>query len=734
MKHYPTANKRSLGTGLSSTLGVALMSCSMPAMAQCEEACETTVLEWVKVQAQAEPGYRTEYSASDKYAVPLLDVPQTITVIPQRVMREQGVLSLRQTLSNVSGITFNAGEGGGGSGDSINIRGFSADANMQVDGLRDSPQVNRTDTFNLESVEVIKGPNSVFGGAGTTGGSINMISKQPEAEAFTRLGAGIGTDRYRRLTLDTNQPLHELAPGAVFRLNLMAHGNDVPGREQIDQKRWGIAPSLTFGLGEPTRLTLSYFHQRERNQPDYGLPARDGRVLAGVDPKNFHGWKNLDQDAVTSDSFTVTFEHDFNDALSLRNQSRYARVQREAVISASHVNTQGLPPGRYKPAGPQGYGRKIETALWINQTSLTGHFDTFGLGHTLVTGAEVSRESYDRDAFTYNLTRFAPTQGFDLYNPPGYWNGQTDRQPLAKTRTSLDDKALYLFDTLALNEQWDLSLGLRYDLINGRARETKADGTHSRLSTQDGQFSKRAGLVYKPTENGRVYLAWGTSFNPSAENLVASGRGLDRSTSGLAPELNETWELGSKWELLDQRLGLEAAVFRVEKNNARERRSDGTMALVGQQRVQGVELAMTGELTDLWNVFANFTWLDSETLKSPATPMREGQALSNTPPRSFNLWTSYELPAGFTLGYGARYVSERNLTSADTAKIPAYWVHNAMLQYQVTNDLELQLNANNLFDKAYVERVRQVTGNASRSSALEYGDARALILSGVYSF
>ena len=156
--------------------------------------------------------------------------------------------------------------------------------------------------------------------------------------------------------------------------------------------------------------------------------------------------------------------------------------------------------------------------------------------------------------------------------------------------------------------------------------------------------------------------------------------------------------------------------------------------LAGKQRVQGLELAMTGELTEQWRVFANFTWLDSETLKSLAMPQREGQALSNTPPRSFNLWTSYELPAGFTLGYGARYVSERNLTSADTAKIDAYWVQNAMLQYQVNNELELQLKANNLFDKAYVERVRQVTGNASRSSALEFGDARALILSGVYSF
>lgn len=734
MKLDANASLLSPNTGLSSVLGVALMTSSLALMAQDSDMPEPMLLDDVEIQGQAEESYRAEHSASAKYAAPLLDVPQTVTVIPQRVIREQGALSLRQTLSNVSGITFNAGEGGGGSGDSINIRGFNADANLQVDGLRDSPQMNRTDTFNLERIEVIKGPNSVFGGAGTTGGSINMITKQPLAESFTRLGAGLGTDSYRRLTLDTNQPLEGLAQGAVFRLNLMAHGNDVPGRDQIDQRRWGIAPSLTFGLNDPTRLTLSYIHQRERNQPDYGLPARDGKTLDGIGRTRYFGWRNLDQDQISGDSFTVALEHDFNNELSIRNLSRHARVRREAVVSASQVDTLGLPPGRYKPAGPQGYGRDIDTTLWINQTNLTSRFDTLGLGHTLVAGAEISREHYDRDGFSYNITRFTPAGGFDLYNPPGYWSGPTDRKPLAKTRNRLDDQALYLFDTLALNEQWDLSLGLRYDLINGRARETKADGVTSRASSEDGQFSQRAGLVYKPVENGRVYLAWGTSFNPSAEYLVSSGRGVDASTSGLAPEQNETWELGTKWELLHSRLGLEAALFRVEKNNARERLHNGTSLLAGNQRVQGLELAMTGELSEQWNVFANFTYLDSQTLKSVSMPAREGQALSNTPPRSFNLWTSYELAAGFTLGYGARYVSQRNVTSVDTAKLDAYWVHNAMLQYKVNDGLELQLNANNLFDKAYVERVRQVIGNGSRSSALEFGDARALILSGVYSF
>src|SRR5690606_17146196 len=325
----------------------------------------------------------------------LLETPQTVNVVPPEVIREQQALSLRQVLSNVSGITFNAGEGGGGSGDSINIRGFSANANMQIDGLRDSAQTSRTDTFNIEQVEVIKGPNSVFGGAGTTGGSINIISKQPLLRDFAEIGAGLGTDGYHRLTLDANQTLEGVGVDSAFRLNLMAHENDVPGRDEIDRERWGIAPSLALGLSEDTRLTLSYFHQRDDNLPDYGVPALDGRRLAGVDRDAYFGWKNLDKERIERDAFTVQLEHDFSDTLSLQNLTRYSRVNRDTVISASHVNRTGVPAGNYLPAGPQASGRDVTTEMWINQTNLRASFDTAGFAHELVSGVEVSRENLE---------------------------------------------------------------------------------------------------------------------------------------------------------------------------------------------------------------------------------------------------------------------------------------------------------------------------------------------------
>ena len=723
---------------LASAIGLAVASWAGGGFAAQENAAQNDTVELgsVTVKAEQESGYKVDQASSPKYTAPLLDTPQTVTVVPQKVIEEQQALSLRQVLSNVSGITFTAGEGGGGSGDSINIRGFSANANMQIDGLCDSTQSNRTDTFNIEAVEVIKGPNSVFGGSGTTGGSINQVTKAPLQRDFTRLGASLGTDEYHRLTLDTNQTLEDVGSGSAFRLNLMAHENDVPGRDEIERERWGIAPSLALGLSEDTRLTLSYFHQSDDMLPDYGVPALDGKKISGVDREAYFGFSNIDKDEIETDSFTVKLEHAFSDSLSLQNLTRYSQIDRDTVISASHVNTTGVPAGRYVPAGPQGYGRDVNSDLWINQTNLRADFDTFGLAHSLATGVEVSRENYDR--ITYNHGLDFSGRDFDLANPPGHYTGPINKARTADTSTQLDNQAVYVFDTIALAPQWDLNLGVRYDWVDGEYKNVNlTNGSVDELDSRDEMLSGRVGLVYKPADNGRIYVAYGTSFNPSAEFLATTGSGINANTADLDPEENETWELGTKWELFDRRLELDAALFRVEKTNARETMADGSTQLAGEQRVQGVELGLTGHITERWDLFANYTFLDSETLKAADTAAgiaREGQALANTPPRSFNLWTSYELPAGWSLGYGARYVSERNVSSSGGAKLDAYWLHNAMVGYQVSNNLDLQLNLNNLFDEDYVERVRQTPGTAARSSALEYGDGRSAILSANYSF
>ncbi|RYD81220.1 MAG: TonB-dependent siderophore receptor, partial [Sphingomonadales bacterium] len=213
-----------------------------------------------------EPSLKVEKLASPRYTRPILDTPQTITVINAASMQQQNLLSLTDVLSTVPGITFGAGEGGGGYGDSINLRGYAASNDITVDGVRDSAQYTRSDTFNIEQVEVANGANSVFNGSGSVGGTINLVSKAARAEDFANLTDGLGSDSYYRATVDAN---HQLADDVAFRLNGMWHQNDVAGRKVESFERWGIAPSISIGLDGPTSATLSYFHQEDDNIPLY---------------------------------------------------------------------------------------------------------------------------------------------------------------------------------------------------------------------------------------------------------------------------------------------------------------------------------------------------------------------------------------------------------------------------------------------------------------------------------
>jgi len=738
VNHPSTRSLRSLPQrNALSSLFVAAIGSALPTASALAQA--PTQLPGITVQSS---GVKTEQSASVKLPVPLLDTPQTVTVIPKVVMEEQNVHSLKRVLANVPGITFDAGEGGGGAGDKLFVRGFSGNANMMVDGLRDSAQIPRTDLFNMEQVEVTKGPNSVAGGAGTTGGSINMVSKQPRAESFTELGGGLGTDKYRRLTLDTNQVFG--ADGDVAaRINLMTHRSDVAERDHIYRKRWGVAPSVTFGLGRPTSVTLSYVHQYDDNLPDYGLPARDGVPLPGIARNKYFGWRNLDKERIDTDVATMKLEHAFTDAVKLQNLTRWSHIKRDAVISASHVSTTGLgsttdasgapvpaipapPAGRYHPAGPQAYGRDTATQMWTNQTNLAAEFETGIVKHNLAAGLEITRETYSRAVYGYDIRPYYDPNGYDLYNPPGYWNGPIVADAASPSvRAKLDTKAVYALDTLSFGEHWDFAVGLRYDWIDGDVLTDALPGASTN------KLSWRTGLVYKPNHIGRFYVAYGTSFNPSVENLAVSGGYAGN--KDLEPEKSRTIELGTKWDLLEKRLGVTAALFRVEKTNVRETVS-GIPVLAGEQRVQGLELGITGQITPQWEIYGGYAWMDSETTRSLQFPARVGNQLQNTPRHSFNLWTSYSLPVGVKLSYGARYVGKRFNNANNDATIDSYLVHSVMASYQVNDNLRFQLNVDNLTNKKYIEGVRAATGTPARSSAVEYGDGRSIVLSANYQF
>jgi catecholate siderophore receptor len=672
-----------------------------------------------------ETSYQPQALQTPKLTEPLVNTAQSITVIPRSVMEDQGATSLRDVLRNVPGISMQAGEGGVPAGDNLSIRGFNARTDMFIDGVRDFGGYSR-DPFNMEQVEVFKGPASSTSGRGSTGGSINMVSKSPQAEPFYGGSTGGGTDAYFRQTVDVNQPLKE---GVSLRLNGLWHQNDTPGRDEVFNERWGVAPSLAFGLGTSTRLTLSYFHLQQDNMPDYGIPfvppgntnpilAGYGDQVAPVKYSNFYGSVNRDYEKIQTDLGTAIFEHDFSDSYSLRNLFRMGQTYRDSVITAPRFfDSDPTPAGVIHDTRitRQFQSRDQVDTVLQNQTDFTSRFETGKVDHTLVTGLEIAIESSE------NYARTAPAAALtDIFNP-------TPDDPFAGpiTRTGAYNKAdsttvsLYAFDTMKLGEQWQLNGGLRFDHFAVKYRTINAAGTTTGVfDNYDDTISWKSSLVYKPRANGSIYFAYGTSFNPSAEGLTL-GTGVGNATN-VDPEKSQTFELGTKWNFFEDRLSLSSAIFRTEKTNART--PDPITAVIGidgEQYVQGFELGAAGRITDDWQVFAGYTYMVSEITKS-GTAGETGNELPNVPEQSFNLWTTYQLPWGIEVGGGAQFVDTRYSANNNTRQVDGYVLYDAMVGYRINKNFDVRLNVYNLANTTYIDRVGggHVIPGAARSAVL----------------
>ena len=631
--------------------------------------------------------------SSPKYTQPLLDTPQTITVIPKEVIEQQGATTLRDVLKNVPGLTITAGEGGNPAGDNLTLRGFSARNDIFVDGVRDlSPQSR--DPFNLEQVDVVKGPGSVYTGRGSTGGSINLLNKTPGLRRSFGGTLDVGTDRTRRATADINIPFQD---SLAFRLNLLGHHSGVAGRDVVELDRWGVAPSLSFGLGKPTRFTASYYKLKQNNISDYGIPwvPVTNNVLvefrdrpAPVPRNTFYGLRDRDFESLNADLVTLKFERDFNDNLSLRNQFRYANSSRDSMAT----------PPRFASNNSTVINREMrswltEDTVWDNQSDFIARFATGTVEHSLITGVNLTRENNTRK------TRTAPNMQTTLLNPnpDDVYTGVITTSPIVGDVTA-NSQALYLFDTAKLGNKWELNGGVRWDRFDADGKTT----TGAPVSRVDRMLSVRAGAVFKPLPQGAVYASYGTSLNPSLEGLS-----YNTANTVIDPEKTYTVEAGSKWDFFGGRMLLSGAIFRVEKQNARTpgvSPGDPPQVLEGKQLVKGVELSVEGNVTREWQVLAGYTFLDSTTVDSNV-PAEIGKELVNTPPHSFNVWSTYRLPSGFHFGGGARFVDRRFGNTINTRFVDAYWTFDIMASYPISSHVDLRLNISNLTDKYYFDRI-----------------------------
>ena len=627
--------------------------------------------------------------ASPKFARPLLDTPRTVAVIPDEVFLAQGATTLRDVLRNTPGITFQAGEGGGGvPGDSFSMRGFSAGNDILLDGVRESGAYTR-DAIHLEQVEVIKGPAGAIAGRGAAGGAINLVTKSPKPEAFTRATLAAGNAGHTRATADVNAPF---GAASALRIAAMVTSAGVPGRDVVHNSSWGVAPSVSFGIGKPSRFTLAYQHLAQDNVPDYGLPW--AAFDTNVDQTNFYGLEGYDYEDVTSDAATAMLERDLREGWTLRSVARWADNHRDSAITAPR------PPNR------QLQQRLMDQGQLTNQTSITGAFRTAGVQHALVAGVELGRE-------TAYIRRQAQTTNQPQTNLADPDPRQTPHGPMPRNNGNPEEThmllgGLYALDTMQLGSRWEVTAGLRWDSVDvDYELANAATNAVTRLGRDDRMLSWNSGVVFKPRPDASVYASWATSFTPTVD-ASAGGAGLSESPTAannlnLAPEKTRNLEVGAKWET--RRAIATAAIFRTEKTNARTRgATTEAFVLDGEQRVDGVELGLNGNLTDDWSVLASFAHLESEFVAS-ANPLEQGAALAFVPENSFNVWTEARLPRGFSLGAGAQFMDSVFRNATNTAEVPSYWLVSAMASYRASNALTLRLNVNNLADETYVDRV-----------------------------
>lgn len=742
-----------------------------------------------------EGSYKVETADSPKFTAPLIDTPRSVTVIPAQVIRDTASASLTEALRTVPGITLGAGEGGNPLGDRPFIRGFDAQASTYLDGVRDIGAQSR-EIFAIEQIEVVKGSTSALGGRGNAGGSLNLVSKTPTAERFAAASGSIGNADYKRATIDINQPIAE---NIGVRLNAMWHDQDVAGRDAIYQKRWGVAPSLKIGLEGPTSLTASFYHLETDELPDSGIPylytianapagvtetgpAQDFTTIGGravkVPRGAFYGLDARDFRDTEVDNFTLRFEHEFAGGITIRNTSRWGRSEQNYIWTQpddSQGNVFGTNAASAATSGGQVW-RRINTRNgeaegMINQTDLFGTFDTGGIGHSFAASFEYSWEKASNGSYVSNAAtgaaiatgstitpRCTPVAiarhnctSIDAPNPSDPWVSYASdtstvladivkSAPKTRTRSEATTIGLSLFDTITITDALLINLGGRYDRFEttvspGLAATSTANRAY--FTRKDDLWTYQAGIVFKPAENGSLYVSTATASTPPGSFLAqgTEGNALNTTeqalTDALKVEKTQSYEIGTKWSLFDDALALTLAAFRTDTKNARTTVENGVVAYIGDRRIDGIEFGFNGNITPEWNVFGGYTYMDSEIRDGGITTttvnnvayfapsVNTGKRFPNTPKHSLTAFTNYKFTPEFTVGGGAIYMSKvyggysdlrsvQNgavvITKELARKVPGYTRFDASASYALSDAVQLQLNVQNLTNKRYYDR------------------------------
>lgn len=710
-----------LAPGIAAPAAATLAFMMLAPGAHAADASAGTTLSTVKVEDTTDPmavnnGYQGTQTRVGKTLQDPQDVPQAITTLTRELMEDQQVSSLREALRNVSGLTFNAAEGGRG-GDNMMLRGFYTFGDLYLDGIRDTAQYNR-ETFFIEQVDVLRGSASMLFGRGQAGGVINLVSKTPKrADAYSLTGS-VGTDNYTEITADLNKRISE---NSALRVNLMKRdegswrNNPLTGAEpEID--RAGFHVSYAFGMQTDDEFVLSHVQMRNRDIPDYGFSFDNAthQPNTNFSPNTFWGIeRNFDESDVNVT--TGTWTHRFSPKSELRTTVRYGDYERSywartpsPTVAPGSTGLNGTSPN----VGPT---RSMDYETLTVQSDFSTQFRALGMKHELVAGVEYLHEDSHRNTLR-NLG------GTTALNPPVF-------DPYVESTASPvnftgDSYAAYIQDTVEFLPYWKATLGVRRD-------ELKAEYASLTSPQLDfGEWSTRAGLSYQPTDEAHYYLSYSDSFSPTADLYQIWG-------GAQPPERSQVYELGAKWLFFEGDLAFRSALYRADKDYERNTDLEATAAiLTRKRRTDGIEFELAGRITPNWEVFSGVSLMrakiletavnlddaDADTNPEVADPRFAGQRPRNTPRYTFNLWSTYKLGGGWKIGGGvevkgdrygynpasesanAQFTTNGQPSGFHPNTAPAYARWDAMAAYE-QKDWAVRLNVKNVFDKVYYDAI-----------------------------
>jgi catecholate siderophore receptor len=647
---------------------------------------------------RAQQTYQSGLTTVGKTPTAAKDVPQSLTVVTEKLIHDQGKDSVKEALQNVPGITFEAGEGGR-IGDNIRLRGFTVAGDIYLDGMRDIAQYNR-DTFNLERIEVLRGSASMLFGRGSTGGVVNQVSKVPSLTNSNEINSTVGSGNYLRLDGDFN-----IVTGTDSALHFNAMTTDGDGRaDKAGTHRKGLAADYKIGIGTDNELLLSLYHLDYMDKPDLG-----GRWLQGAPaalPTN--QWYGMDSDYQrdSADIATLTHKHRFADGGSLTTTLRDGSYKRDLWATQINAFAAGVTQANLNGNTQVNRGsqtRAGEEQHTFLQTDYLNWTELFGMRHDLLVGGEYALERSTR--YTYSGTPAKPSTTVSAASNTGVADTRVKTWANTFEATTL---GTYVQDTVALSPLWKLVGGLRWDQFGGNYERL----TGGALSRTDAVWSKRLGLMFQPDEEVSYYASWGTSFNTSGDLYQ-----YDNNSANTPPESSRNMEIGIKWELVEGDLSLRTALARTDKYNERNtdiNQGTGEFLLSGQRHTDALEFEVAGRLSPDWEVFAGLVFMNAvidQAGSSAASQATVGLNPGLTPAKQGNLWTTYRVNAHWRVGGGITAVSENHPASANAASLlntaPGYVKADALIEYQWSANNQLKVNIDNLGDTVYYSSLYQ---------------------------